>query len=51
MPSRPRPARTPPVVFDDAAWADDLLERPGPLGPSLRTRAERLQRTVWRSIS
>jgi hypothetical protein len=25
MPSRSRPARTPPVVFDDAAWAEDML--------------------------
>lgn len=25
MPGRSRPARTPPVVFDDAAWAEDIL--------------------------
>jgi hypothetical protein len=25
MPSRSRPARTPPVVFDDAAWDEELL--------------------------
>lgn len=25
MPSRSRPARTPPVVLDDAAWGEDLL--------------------------
>jgi hypothetical protein len=25
MPGRSRPTRTPPVVFDDAAWAEDML--------------------------
>jgi hypothetical protein len=25
MPQQRRPARTPPVVFDDTAWAEDLL--------------------------
>jgi hypothetical protein len=25
MPARSRPARTPPVVFDEAAWAEDML--------------------------
>lgn len=25
MPGQERPARTPPVVFDEAAWAEDML--------------------------
>lgn len=29
MPQQRRPAVTPPVVFDDAAWAEDLLRASG----------------------
>lgn len=48
MPGQARPARTPAVVFDDAAWAEDMLRASTAARASLTTHPERSQREVSR---